>query len=75
MNGNGNKVIQKCEKKNIKIARKSIVAKKFINKNENFSFNNLTAKRPGTGINPMKIEKIINRKSKKKFQPDELIRL
>jgi len=75
MNGSGNKELQKCERKNIDIARKSIVAKKFINKNDYFSFDNLTTKRPGNGINPMKIKKIVNRKSKKNFQPDELIKI
>ena len=36
MNGNGQKKLQKCELKNINIARKSIVAKKFIKKNDFF---------------------------------------
>jgi len=75
MNGNGEKILQKCEVKNINIARKSIVAKKFIKKNEVFSYFNLTTKRPGNGLSPMNIKKLINKKAKKNFQPDELIRL
>ncbi len=75
MNGNGQKKLQKCELKNINIARKSIVAKKFIKKNEVFSYLNLTTKRPGNGLSPMKISSLIDKKAKKNFQPDELIKL
>ena len=75
MNGDGQKKIQKCELKNINIARKSIVAKKFIKKNEIFSYLNLTTKRPGNGLSPMKISSLINRKAKNNFKPDELIKL
>ena len=75
MNGNGEKNLQKCEIKNINIARKSIVARKFIKKDEVFSYLNLTTKRPGNGLNPMNIKKLINKKAKKNFQPDDLIRL
>ena len=69
------KKLQKCEIKNINIARKSIVAKKFIKKKEAFSYLNLTTKRPGNGLSPMDISKIINKKAKKNFQPDELIKI
>ncbi len=75
MNGSGQKKLQKCELKNINIARKSIVAKKFIKKNELFSYLNLTTKRPGKGLSPMKISSLIHKKAKKNFQPDELIKL
>lgn len=75
MNGGGQKKIQKCELKNINIARKSIVAKKFIKKNEKFSYLNLTTKRPGNGLCPMKITNLINKKAKRNFKPDELIKL
>jgi len=53
MSGNGNKEPSNSEKKNIPIARKSIVAKTNIKKGEIFSENNITIKRPGTGISPM----------------------
>ena len=55
--------------------RKSIVAKKPIKKGELFTEKNLTIKRPGTGISPMKWENIINIKSKKDFDIDDLIEL
>ena len=43
------------------LVRKSIVAKKQIRKGEKFSLDNLTAKRPGTGISPMKFKSYINK--------------
>ncbi len=65
--GNGIKRAQKNELKNIKIARKSIVAKEKINKDDFFSEDNLTTKRPGTGMCPQKWDKLIGKKSKKKY--------
>src|SRR3989304_6696202 len=52
--GNGIKKPSPSELKNRVIARKSIVAYKDIIQGEVFSCENLTVKRPGTGINPMK---------------------
>ena len=75
MIGSGKKILQKCELKNINVARKSIVAKKLINKNDKFSFENLTSKRPGNGISPMKIKELINTKSKKKYRPDQIVKI
>ena len=54
-----------AEEKNKIIVRKSIVAKKKINKGEIFDENNLTTKRPANGISPMMIESIIGKKSKR----------
>ncbi len=71
--GNGMKKPSPSEIKNIPIARKSIVAKKSIKKGEKFSENNLTVKRPGTGISPMQWDDIMNQKSKKYFNMDDLI--
>ncbi len=73
--GNGTKEPQKCEKKNIEIARKSIVAKINIKKGEIFTENNLTTKRPGSGISPMKWDFIIGKTATKDYQEDELISL
>ena len=73
--GDGIKIPSKSELKNINIVRKSIVAKKPIKKGELFTEKNLTIKRPGTGISPMKWENIINIKSKKDFDIDDLIEL
>ena len=72
--GDGQKRPSKSELKNIKIARKSIFAKKPIKLGEIFSVNNLTIKRPATGISPMFWEKIIGSKAKKNFKVNEPIK-
>ena len=61
------------ESKNINAVRKSIVASRYIKKGQIFSEKNLTTKRPGSGISPMKWDKIIGTKAKKDYQIDELI--
>lgn len=61
------------ELSNINIVRKSIVAKTKIKKGEIFSESNITIKRPGGGLSPMKWDEIIGTKSKKDFFEDELI--
>jgi len=58
---------------NMEIARKSIVAQKSIKKGEVFSENNLTIKRPGNGISPMKWDEVLGTKAKKDYNEDELI--
>jgi len=73
--GNGVKKSSPSEIKNMPIVRKSIVAKKIINKGELFSEYNLTVKRPGTGISPMQWDGIMNQKSKKYFNMDDLIEI
>ena len=71
--GDGIKKPSDSESKNIKIARKSIVAKIDIKKGEILSDSNITAKRPGTGISAVHWDKIIGKKSKKDYKEDELI--
>ena len=71
--GKKEKEVSPSEKKNRRIIRRSIVAKKTINKGDIFSKNNLTSKRPFDGISPMNIDKIIGKKAKKKFLKDEKI--
>ena len=61
------------EKKNIIIARKSIVASKKIEKGELFTDQNLTIKRPGTGISPMHFNEIIGTVAKNSYLSDEII--
>ena len=61
------------EQKNITIARKSIVASKRISKGEPFSEDNITVKRPGTGISPMQWDNVIGQKAIQDFNEDELI--
>ena len=71
--GDGIKQPSPSEKKNISIARKSIVAKTSIKNGELFTEDNLTVKRPGTGISPMQWDAYIGKYSKKEYQSDELI--
>ena len=73
--GDGVKTPSLSEIKNIPIARKSIMAKKSINKGERFTENNLTVKRPGTGISPMEWDAVKEKISKKVFVVDEQITL
>ena len=63
----------RSEKKNIVIARKSIVASQAIKAGEEFTEKNLTTKRPGSGVSPMEWEKYIGKKADKNYSPDELI--
>ena len=71
--GDGLKHFSKSESENIKIARKSIVAKCDIKKGEIFSEKNICVKRPGDGINPMRWDEVIGQISQKDYQQDELI--
>jgi len=71
--GNGIKTASPSELKNINIARRSLVAATDIVKGEQFSLDNVTSKRPGTGISPMALYKIIGKKAIKDFAEDELI--
>lgn len=73
--GTGRKSISESECANICVARKSIVAKTNIKKGEVLTDNNLTVKRPGSGISPMQWEIVIGTKAIKNYQPDELIEL
>ena len=67
------KVPSISEQPNIKIVRKSIVASYSIVKGELLSDKNLTIKRPGTGISPMKWDEIVGTVALKDYQVDELI--
>ena len=73
--GSKNKNISKSEKKNIKVARKSIVARNDIQKNEKFTLSNLTEKRTGKGVGTFKIIKIIGKKAKRLYKKDEIINI
>jgi len=71
--GNGVKVPSPSEVKNKPIARKSIFANVDISKGEVFNENNITVKRPGTGISPMKWDEVIGTTATKNYKADELI--
>lgn len=73
--GTGHKTISESERKNIEIARKSIVAAKDIKEGEIFTEENITVKRPGNGISPMEWENVIGKVAKRNFQEEELIEL
>lgn len=73
--GTGIKQVSLSERKNIAIARKSIIAARDIRKGEVFSEDNLTVKRPGNGINPMKWDDVIGKVAKRDFVEDELIEI
>ena len=71
--GNGVKIASPSEKKNIPIARKSIVAACSIAAGEKFTSNNLTTKRPGIGLSPMHWDDIIGKKALKPYSKDDFI--
>lgn len=73
--GDGIKRPNPSELKNKPIARKSIVAARLIKAGEKFSEVNLMAKRPGTGISPMRWDDVIGRTASRDFSEDELIEL
>lgn len=73
--GRFEKMPSDSEIKNKAIARKSIIAKTLIKKGESFKSVNLTIKRPGTGISPMKIDEVIGQLAKRDFAEDEFIEL
>ncbi len=71
--GNEKKKPAESEKKNKAIARKSIIASRNIKKGEVFSEDNITTKRPGNGISPMRWFEVLGLKAMKDFEEDELI--
>ncbi|HBG70702.1 MAG: N-acetylneuraminate synthase [Bacteroidetes bacterium GWF2_43_63] len=75
ISGSGIKEPGPGEIKNIAVARKSIVAARDIRKGEIFSEENLTVKRPGNGISPMKWDDVIGLISSRDFKLDELIEI
>ena len=73
--GNGLKEPSSSEMANKGVARKSIVASRDIKQGEIFSEENLTTKRPGTGISPMKWYVVIGKVAPRDFSEDEIIEL
>lgn len=71
--GDGIKVPSESEKKNISVVRKSIVAAVPIQKGERYTEQNLTVKRPGTGISPMKWHEMIGKTAQRAYEKDEMI--
>jgi N,N'-diacetyllegionaminate synthase len=73
--GDGIKRVTPSEKKNLVVARKSLVARVAIKQGDFFTKENITAKRPGSGLNPMRYEEVIGKQAKKDFFPDDFIEL
>lgn len=73
--GTGEKGLSYSELKNVSVVRKSIVAKRAIRKGMLFSEDNLSVKRPGTGVNPMQWNKVIGLCAKRDYEEDEMIEL
>ena len=71
--GSSIKKPSKSEMPNMQIARKSIVAKIEIKKGDKLSEENITIKRPGNGINPMRWDEIVGTIAAKDYKEDELI--
>lgn len=73
--GSGEKTVSQSERKNMAIARKSIVAAKDIAKGEILTEDNITIKRPGNGVSPMKWDDVIGMVAIKDFKYDQLIEI
>lgn len=71
--GTGHKTVSASERKNIEIARKSIVAARPIKMGEVLTEENITVKRPGTGISPMRWNEVIGSCAIKDFEEEEVI--
>ena len=73
--GTGHKTISESERKNIEIARKSIVAARPIKVGEVLTEENLTVKRPGNGINPMRWNEVVGTRAVHSFNEEDPIQL
>ena len=71
--GDGIKRPSPSESANLDVARKSIVAARAIAAGERFSEANLTVKRPGSGVSPMRWDEMLGRRACRDFAADELI--
>jgi sialic acid synthase SpsE len=71
--GDGKKVPHPVEIKNMPIARKSLIAKAPIAVGELFTEDNLTVKRPGTGISPMQFWEWVGKPADRDYEEDEII--
>lgn len=71
--GTGHKTISDSERKNIEVARKSIVAACPIKKGEILTEENLTVKRPGTGISPMRWNEVLGTVASRDYSEEEMI--
>lgn len=73
--GSPHKHVTESERKNMVVARKSIVAARDIKAGEIFTADNITVKRPGNGISPMRWNEVIGQHASRDFPYDTLIEL
>lgn len=73
--GSRKKIVSKSERKNIKIARRSIYTNRKILKGETIDKKDLIMLRPNVGLSPMQLEKVSGKKSKKNYKKYDLISL
>ncbi len=73
--GTGEKTVAEAERPNIEVARKSIVAARGISKGELLTEENITVKRPGSGLSPMLWDSVIGTRAVRDFAYDSLIEL
>ena len=73
--GDGKKKVTDSERPNLIVARKSIVAARPIKAGEVYTEENVTVKRPGNGISPMKWDDLLGKTAPRDFEYDELIEL
>ncbi len=73
--GSEEKKITDSERENLCIVRKSIVAASYIRKGEPFTEKNLTVKRPGLGVSPMRWNEILGKIADKDYEVDEMIQI
>jgi N,N'-diacetyllegionaminate synthase len=73
MLGSSKKAPTKSEKQYIPIVRKSVVARKSIRKGEYFTDENLTVKRPGTGLHPRNYFQLLGKQAKRNIPADKLL--
>lgn len=73
--GSGEKAVAEVERPNIEVARKSIIAARDIAAGELLTEENITVKRPGGGISPMRWDEVIGTRATRDFAYDELITL
>jgi N-acetylneuraminate synthase len=71
--GDGIKVASQSERKNISIIRRSLVSAKEIAKGERFTEDNLTTKRPGTGVSAAHYWRYLDQVAERSYEEDELI--
>ena len=73
--GSGLKTVASAERPNIEVARKSIVAARTIRKGEILTEENITVKRPGSGLSPMLWDSVLGTAAIDDFDYDTLIRI